>query len=67
MKIGILGTGAIAHKHVQAYQNIGWQVTACHDTHEGFGRAFAAKYGGVDYGYLSSHPRTSERVNGARR
>jgi predicted Zn-dependent protease len=24
------------------------------------------KYGGVDYGYLSSHPRTSERVNGAR-
>ncbi len=45
MKIGILGTGAIAHKHVQAYRNIGWEVTACANAYEPHGRAFAAQYG----------------------
>ena len=45
MKIGILGTGAIAHKHVQAYRNIGWQVTACANAYEPHGRAFAEQYG----------------------
>ena len=45
MKIGILGTGAIAHKHVQAYRNIGWEVTACANAYEPHGRAFAGQYG----------------------
>ena len=31
MRIGIIGTGAISYKHAEAYQNIGYQVTACTD------------------------------------
>ena len=48
MKIGILGTGAIAHKHVQAYRNIGWEVAACYNPDEPRGRAFAEPYG-IEY------------------
>jgi predicted dehydrogenase len=48
MRIGILGTGAIAHKHVQAYRNIGWEVTACNNPDEPRGRAFAEPYG-IEY------------------
>lgn len=29
MRVGIIGTGAIAWKHAQAYKNIGYQITAC--------------------------------------
>lgn len=29
MRVGIIGTGAIAWKHAQAYKNIGHQITAC--------------------------------------
>ena len=29
MKVGIIGTGAIAWKHAQAYKNIGYEITAC--------------------------------------
>ncbi len=29
MNVGIIGTGAIAWKHAQAYKNIGYQVAAC--------------------------------------
>ena len=45
MRVGIIGTGAIAHKHVQAYRNIGYEVTICTDEHTAFGRAFADRYG----------------------
>ena len=45
MNIGILGTGAISHKHVQAYTNIGWKVVACSDISAQAGQAFAARYG----------------------
>ena len=44
MNIGILGTGAISHKHVQAYANIGWKVVACSDISPQAGQAFADKY-----------------------
>jgi UDP-N-acetyl-2-amino-2-deoxyglucuronate dehydrogenase len=44
MNIGILGTGAISHKHVQAYRNIGWNVVACSDIFPQAGNAFAEKY-----------------------
>lgn len=44
-RVGLIGTGAIAHKHAQAYQNIGFPVTVCYNqTHEK-GEAFAAQYG----------------------
>lgn len=45
MKIGIIGTGAISHKHAQAYQNIGFPLVACSNRSEESGRKFAAQYG----------------------
>jgi predicted dehydrogenase len=45
MRVGIIGTGAIAHKHAQAYRNIGYQVTVCTDRAEASGRRFAEQYG----------------------
>src|SRR5215469_10464372 len=45
MRVGIIGTGAISHKHLQAYRNIGYEVTICSDEHSAFGRAFADRYG----------------------
>ncbi len=45
MNVGIIGTGAIAWKHAQAYKNIGYQVTACTDRTEAKGRKFADAFG----------------------
>lgn len=45
MKVGILGTGAIANKHAQAYGNIGFQVVACSNKTESRGREFAKRWG----------------------
>jgi predicted dehydrogenase len=45
LRVGIIGTGAISHKHAQAYQNIGYKVIACTDINEAAGRAFASQYG----------------------
>ncbi len=41
----MIGTGAISHKHAQAYRNIGYQVTVCTDINEPAGRRFAETYG----------------------
>jgi UDP-N-acetyl-2-amino-2-deoxyglucuronate dehydrogenase len=45
MRVGLIGTGAISHKHAQAYANIGFDLTVCTDVNESAGRAFADKYG----------------------
>src|SRR6202041_1049406 len=45
MKVGIIGTGAIAHKHAQAYRNIGYEVTVCTNKTREYGEQFSAKYG----------------------
>ncbi len=45
MRVGLIGTGAISHKHAQAYRNIGYQVTVCTDVIPAAGRAFAEKWG----------------------
>jgi predicted dehydrogenase len=45
MRVGIIGTGAIAGKHAQAYKNIGYRLTACTDRTPQRGRAFAETYG----------------------
>jgi UDP-N-acetyl-2-amino-2-deoxyglucuronate dehydrogenase len=45
MKVGIIGTGAIAGKHAQAYKNIGYQLTACTDRTAERGNKFAATWG----------------------
>jgi predicted dehydrogenase len=45
MRVGLLGTGAIANKHAQAYQNIGFHLVACSNQTESRGRAFADRWG----------------------
>jgi len=45
LRVGLIGTGAISHKHAQAYANIGFKVTVVTDIHAPAGEAFAAKYG----------------------
>jgi len=45
LRVGVIGTGAIAHKHAQAYRNIGFKIVACTNTNEQKGRAFASQYG----------------------
>ena len=45
MRVGIVGTGAIAWKHAQAYKNIGYQVTACTNTTSDRGLKFAEAAG----------------------
>jgi UDP-N-acetyl-2-amino-2-deoxyglucuronate dehydrogenase len=44
MRLGILGTGAIANKHAQAYRNIGFEVVACSNKTESRGREFASRW-----------------------
>ncbi len=45
MKVGILGTGAIANKHAQAYRNIGFDLIACSNKTEPRGREFGERWG----------------------
>src|SRR5438552_13557095 len=45
LRVGMIGTGAISHKHAQAYKNIGYQITVCTDIFEAGGRKFADQYG----------------------
>ena len=45
MKVGIIGTGAIAAKHAQAWLNIGCPVAACTNRTAETGREFAARFG----------------------
>jgi UDP-N-acetyl-2-amino-2-deoxyglucuronate dehydrogenase len=45
MRVGMIGTGAISHKHAQAYRNIGFTVTVCTNNSVASGRRFAAQYG----------------------
>jgi UDP-N-acetyl-2-amino-2-deoxyglucuronate dehydrogenase len=45
LRVGVIGTGAVSHKHALAYADIGYRVTVCTDVSEAAGRAFAAKYG----------------------
>ena len=45
MRVGILGTGAIANKHAQAYKNIGFEVVACSNQTEKRGPEFAERWG----------------------
>lgn len=45
MKVGMIGTGAISHKHAQAYKNIGYELAVCTDVNEAAGRRFAETHG----------------------
>ena len=41
----MIGTGAISHKHAQAYKNIGFELTVCTDINAEAGRRFASQWG----------------------
>jgi predicted dehydrogenase len=59
MKVGIIGTGAIAGMHARAYKNIGYTVRACTNVTKDKGRRFAAEHGAefVDtYEDVCRHP-----------
>lgn len=45
MRVGIIGCGAISAKHIQAYKNIGYKVTAVTDVAEERARQVAAQCG----------------------
>ncbi len=49
MRVGIIGTGAIAQKHALAYQNIGFKIVACTNRTGDKGRQFAATHGAEYY------------------
>jgi UDP-N-acetyl-2-amino-2-deoxyglucuronate dehydrogenase len=59
MKVGLIGTGAISHKHAQAYRNIGFEITACTNLSAERGKKFADQYGCEfvsSYQELCGHP-----------
>ncbi len=59
MRVGILGTGAIANKHAQAYKNIGFELAACSNKTASRGREFAQRWGAdfiEDYRELCRYP-----------
>ena len=59
LRVGIIGTGAMSHKHTQAYRNIGWELTVCTNTTAEKGRAFAKATGAefvANYEELIRHP-----------
>lgn len=45
LRVGMIGTGAISHKHAAAYKSIGFRLTVCTDVNETSGRKFAEQYG----------------------
>jgi len=60
MRVGIIGTGAISHKHAQVYDKIGYELTVCTDINAESGRHFATRYGCQfveTYEEVCRHPR----------
>jgi len=60
LKVGMIGTGAISHKHAEAYRNIGFELVVCTDVFEPAGRKFAEQYGGEfvkTYEEVCRHPK----------
>ena len=45
MRVGVIGTGAIANKHALAYRNLGFRITACTNKSAELGRSFAEANG----------------------
>lgn len=60
MRVGIIGTGAVAQKHAQAYSNIGFELVVCTNIDPVHGRAFANRFGCEfvpTYQEVCAHPR----------
>lgn len=45
MRVGLIGTGAISHKHAESYGAIGFELVACSNRGRRKGEKFAHKYG----------------------
>ena len=60
MRVGVVGTGAIAWKHAQAYKNIGYRISACTDRTEEKGQKFAAAWGAE---FVATPERLSQRAD----
>ena len=45
MRVGLVGTGAIAHKHAESYAAIGYELAACSNRGREKGEAFARLHG----------------------
>lgn len=59
MRVGIVGTGAIANLHARAYKNIGYSIRACTNETQEKGRRFASVHGAEfieRYEDLCGHP-----------
>ena len=59
MRVGIIGTGAIAGMHARAYRNIGYTIRVCTNVTEDRGRAFASQHGAefvASYEDVCRHP-----------
>jgi UDP-N-acetyl-2-amino-2-deoxyglucuronate dehydrogenase len=60
MRVGMIGTGAISHKHAQVYSKIGYELAVCTDINAESGRDFAKRYGCEfveSYEEVCRHPR----------
>src|SRR6478672_3649682 len=60
MRVGMIGTGAISHKHPQVYKIIGFELTVCPDIFEAAGRKFADQHGAEfvsTYEEVCRHPK----------
>src|ERR1700688_175777 len=60
MRVGMIGTGAISHKHAQVYAKIGYELAVCTDINAESGRHFADRYGCQfveSYEEVCRHPR----------
>src|ERR1700694_1882763 len=60
MRVGMIGTGAISHKHAEVYQKIGYKITVCTDIFPEAGRKFAEQYGAEfvpTYQEVCRHPK----------
>src|SRR6476660_2535556 len=59
MRVGLIGTGAIAALHARAYKNIGFTLRVCTSRTAEKGRRFAAQQGAEfvdDYESVCRHP-----------
>lgn len=59
MRVGIIGTGAIANLHARAYKNLGFTIPVCSDTRQDVGTQFAAANDAEfvpDYAAVCRHP-----------
>ena len=59
MRVGMIGTGAVARLHARVYRKIGFTIVACSSRTPESGRRFADEHGAAfvtDYADVCRHP-----------